>query len=151
VSKERERRTWPPEKPTATTPSSLGLERNLWEMVDGAVMAAGGGEEDWVGVLRVARGGCCGCPRGVLFLVLGFWSPVWHHMQTRTSAANSSGKGRRETGSRLLAVSSWIISDGYRRCQKECVCGGKCAVNKHRCAQCIYTPVRCLRHCPSTL
>lgn len=32
--------TWPPEKPTATTPSSLALERNFCAMVEGAVIAA---------------------------------------------------------------------------------------------------------------
>lgn len=32
--------TWPPEKPTATTPSSSALERNFGGMVDGAVMIA---------------------------------------------------------------------------------------------------------------
>ena len=30
--------TWPPEKPTATTPSSLPAERNLGEMVEGDVI-----------------------------------------------------------------------------------------------------------------
>ncbi len=30
--------TWPPEKPTATTPSSLPLARNLGWIVDGEVM-----------------------------------------------------------------------------------------------------------------
>ena len=30
--------TWPPEKPTATTPSSLPAERNLGEMVEGEVI-----------------------------------------------------------------------------------------------------------------
>lgn len=30
--------TWPPEKPTATTPSSLLLVKNLGAMVDGEVM-----------------------------------------------------------------------------------------------------------------
>ena len=31
--------TWPPENPTATTPSSAGLERNFWRIVDGDVMS----------------------------------------------------------------------------------------------------------------
>ena len=30
--------TWPPEKPTATTPSSWPFERNFWGMVDGDVI-----------------------------------------------------------------------------------------------------------------
>ena len=30
--------TWPPEKPTAMTPSSLPADRNLGEMVEGEVM-----------------------------------------------------------------------------------------------------------------
>lgn len=30
--------TWPPEKPTATTPSSLLLDKNLGLMVEGEVM-----------------------------------------------------------------------------------------------------------------
>ena len=34
-----ERRTCPPEKPTAITPSSLPAERNLGGMVDGEVMS----------------------------------------------------------------------------------------------------------------
>lgn len=35
--------TWPPEKPTATTPSSLLLVKNLGAMVDGEVMMIVGG------------------------------------------------------------------------------------------------------------
>ena len=30
--------TWPPEKPTATTPSSLPADRNLGEIVEGEVI-----------------------------------------------------------------------------------------------------------------
>ena len=34
----KEEDTWPPEKPTATTPSSLPFVRNLGKMVEGDVM-----------------------------------------------------------------------------------------------------------------
>ena len=41
-------RTWPPLKPTATTPNSLGLERNLCRIVEGEVMVkVGEKEEGW--------------------------------------------------------------------------------------------------------
>lgn len=38
--------TCPPEKPTATTPSSLGLEMNFWGIVEGEVMVEGVVEGD---------------------------------------------------------------------------------------------------------
>ena len=43
--------TWPPEKPTATTPSSLPFERNFWWTVEGAVMVNRNGG-------RVSSQGC---------------------------------------------------------------------------------------------